>query len=157
MGGDSIQWIPSGLPVISNRYVNAQELNLSASEKDSVLKQIQWYARPENVNYRYDYFYDNCSTRVRDIIDNAVHGQMKAQATALTGTTYRWHALRLMQGNFPLAVGVDIGLGRPSDRELTKWTEMFSSRENCTTSRRAFRSKTARARLVRSWRASARS
>jgi len=128
MGGDSIQWIHLVYRYL-NRYVNAQELNLSASEKDSVLKQIQWYARPENVNYRYDYFYDNCSTRVRDIIDNAVHGQMKAQATALTGTTYRWHALRLMQGNFPLAVGVDIGLGRPSDRELTKWTEMFLPRK----------------------------
>jgi hypothetical protein len=128
MGGDSIQWIYLAYRYL-NRYVNAQELNLTATEKDSVLKQIQWYARPENVNYRYDYFFDNCSTRIRDIIDNAVHGQMKAQATALTGTTYRWHALRLMQGNFPLAVGVDIGLGRPSDRELTKWTEMFLPRK----------------------------
>jgi hypothetical protein len=128
MGGDSLQWIHLVYRYL-NRYVNAQELNLSAAEKDSVLKQVQWYARPENVHYRYDYFYDNCSTRIRDIIDNAVHGQMKAQATALTGTTYRSHALRLMQGNFPLALGVDIGLGRPSDRELTKWTEMFLPRK----------------------------
>ena len=39
--------------------------------------------------------------------------------SAVACATYRWHALRLMQGNFPLVVGVDIGLGRPSDRELT--------------------------------------
>jgi hypothetical protein len=122
--GDSLAWIYLAYRYM-NRWARAQELDLTATQKDSVLKQIQWYMRPENVNYRYDYFFDNCSTRVRDIIDNAVHGQMKAQAQGLTGTTYRSHALRLMQTNFPLMVGVDIGLGRPADRELTKWTEMF--------------------------------
>jgi hypothetical protein len=124
VAGDSLAWIYLAYRYM-NRWARAQELNLTATQKDSVLKQIQWYTRPENVNYRYDYFLDNCSTRVRDIIDNALHGQMKAQAQGLTGTTYRSHALRLMQLNFPLMVGVDIGLGRYADRELTKWTEMF--------------------------------
>jgi hypothetical protein len=128
MAGDSLQWIHLVYRYL-NRYVNAQELDLSVAEKDSVLKQIQWYARPENVNYRYDYFYDNCSTRVRDILDNALHGQLKSQAQGLTGTTYRWHALRLMQLSPAIMLGVDIGLGRPSDRELTKWTEMFLPRK----------------------------
>jgi hypothetical protein len=128
MGGDSLQWIGIAYRYL-NRSVFAQELDLTASEKDSVLKQIQWYARPENVNYKYDYFLDNCSTRVRDIVDNALHGQLRAQAGGLTGRTYRWHALRLMQDNLPLVVGVDIGLGRPADRNLTKWQEMFLPRK----------------------------
>jgi hypothetical protein len=128
MGGDSLQWIGIAYRYL-NRSVYSQELDLTAAEKDSVLKQIQWYARPENVNYKYDYFLDNCSTRVRDIIDNALHGQLHAQANQLTGRTYRWHALRLMQDNLPLVVGVDIGLGRPADRELTKWQEMFLPRK----------------------------
>jgi hypothetical protein len=108
-----------------NRWMRAQELDLTTAQKDSVLKQVQWYTRPENVNYRYDYFLDNCSTKVRDILDNALGGQMKTQAQGLTGTTYRSHALRLMQPLYPLMVGVDIGLGRSADRELTKWAEMF--------------------------------
>lgn len=128
MSGDSLGWIHFAYTRL-NRYVNAQELNLTASQKDSVLRQVQWYARPENVNYRYDYFYDNCSTRVRDILDNALHGQMKAQAMGLTGTSYRWHALRLMQTSPAIMLGVDIGLGRPSDRELTQWAEMFLPRK----------------------------
>jgi hypothetical protein len=128
MGGDSLQWIGIAYRYL-NRSVYSQELDLTAAEKDSVLKQIQWYARPENVNYKYDYFLDNCSTRVRDIVDNALHGQLRAQAGERTGRTYRWHALRLMQDNLPLVVGVDIGLGRPAHRELTKWQEMFLPRK----------------------------
>ncbi|MGH7619616.1 MAG: DUF4105 domain-containing protein [Gemmatimonadaceae bacterium] len=108
-----------------NRSVLAQELDLTAQQRDSILHQIQWYARPENVNYRYDYYRDNCATKVRDIIDNAIGGQIKAKAGALTGTTYRSHSLRLMQLNLPIMLGVDIGLGRPADHDLTKWQTMF--------------------------------
>ncbi len=124
MGSDSLPWI-----LIAYRYLNrtvlAQELDLTPAQRDAVLKRIQWYARPENVNYRYDYFLDNCATRVRDIIDEALGGQIRAQANELTGTTFRSHALRLMQGDRPLVVGVDIGLARPSDENLTKWRTMF--------------------------------
>jgi hypothetical protein len=108
-----------------NRSVFAQELDLTAAQRDSVLHQIQWYAQPENVNYRYDYYRDNCATRVRDIIDRAVGGQIRAHAGGLTGTTYRSQSLRLMQGDRPIALGVDIGLGRPADHDLTVWETMF--------------------------------
>jgi len=128
MGGDSLQWIGIAYRYL-NRSVYSQELDLTAAEKDSILKQIQWYARPENVNYKYDYYLDNCSTRVRDIVDNALHGQLRAQANELTGTTYRSHTLRLMQDNLPLVIGVHIGLGRPADHNLTKWQEMFLPRK----------------------------
>ena len=47
---------------------------------------------------------------------------------SLTGTTYRSQALRLMQGDKLLVVGVDIGLGEPSDEQLTTWTAMFLPR-----------------------------
>jgi hypothetical protein len=128
MGGDSL---PGQLLVYRylNRSVRAQELDLTPAQRDSILHQIQWYAQPENVNYRYDYYRDNCATRVRDIIDRAINGQMRAKAGELAGTSYRWHTLRLMQSNKPIVLGVDIGLGRPADREITKWQEMFLPRE----------------------------
>ena len=109
-----------------NRSVWAQELNLTPAQRAQIRTFIEWNRRPENVRYRYDYFRDNCSTRVRDILDRALGGQMQAAATKkLTGTTYRWHVLRLMQEDKPLVSGVDIGLGEPSDRELSAWEEMF--------------------------------
>lgn len=108
-----------------NRGVLAQELDLTTPQKDSILAAIRVNALPENINYRYDYFRDNCSTRVRDILDNALGGSLHKAAGELTPTTYRWHALRLMQPLPAIMVGSDIGLGRPSDVNITKWQEMF--------------------------------
>lgn len=108
-----------------NRSVISQELNLTATQKDSLLRIMQTNLLPENINYRYDYFVDNCSTRPRDIIDRVLGGQLRIGADSVTPRSYRFHALRLMQENTPLSLGVDIGLGRPSDRPITRWQEMF--------------------------------
>jgi len=109
-----------------NRTVVAQELNLTPAQRLAIRDMIDVNARPENVHYRYDYFRDNCSTRVRDVLDRALNGQLRAVAQPkMTGTTYRSHALRLMQGDKPLASGVDLALGRPTDRELSTWEAMF--------------------------------
>ena len=124
MGGDSMDGILYEYRYW-NRTVVAQELDLLPAQRDTILAAIRWNAQPENVNYRYDYFRNNCSTRVRDLLDRALGGPIAAEARGLTGTTYRWHTLRLMQVNAPLVLGVDIGLGRPADVELTKWQEMF--------------------------------
>lgn len=108
-----------------NRTVTSQELALTPAQKDSLVAIINVNARPENVYYRYDYFVDNCATRPRDILDRVLGGQLRVGADSLSGTSYRWHALRLMQGDKPLVLGVDIGLGEPSDRPITNWQEMF--------------------------------
>jgi hypothetical protein len=128
MGGDSMEDVLRAYRYW-NRTVLSQELDLTAAQKDSILVTIQRNALPENVNYRYDYYRDNCSTRVRDILDHALGGPLSVQAAGLTDATYRWHTLRLMQGSIPIMLGVDFGLGRPADVKLTKWQEMFLPRE----------------------------
>src|SRR5215213_9627886 len=111
-----------------NRTVVSQELDLSPQQKDSLLHLIQVNARPENLEYRYDYFVDNCSTRPRDILDRVLNGALHAHTAQLTGGSYRWETLRLMQGDKPLVVGVHIGLGEPADRPITMWDAMFLPR-----------------------------
>jgi hypothetical protein len=111
-----------------NRSVVSQELDLSPAQKDSLLHLIQINARPENVQYRYDYFVDNCSTRPRDLLDLVLGGQLRAHSSQVTDASYRSEALRLMQGEKLLVTGVDIGLGEPSDRRITMWQEMFLPR-----------------------------
>ena len=108
-----------------NRSVTSQELNLTPTQKDTLLSIMQTNMVPENIHYRYDYFVDNCATRPRDILDRVLGGQLRIGADSLTTTSYRFHALRLMQENTPLTLGVDIGLGEPSDRPITKWQELF--------------------------------
>lgn len=109
-----------------NRTVEVQELNLSPAQRLALLEFIQWNARDENKFYRYDYFLDNCSTRVRDALDRVLGGAIRsATDTVNSGTTFRWQALRLMAEDRLITLGVDIGLGRRTDRPISQWEEMF--------------------------------
>ena len=109
-----------------NRTVWSQELDLTNAQKVAIRDYIHWNALPQNAEYRYDYYRDNCSTRVRDVLDRALGGAIRAAAvTRMTGTTYRWHTLRLMQRMPFTMAGVDIAAGEPTDRELSAWQTMF--------------------------------
>jgi hypothetical protein len=109
-----------------NRTVEIQELNFSPAQRLALAEFIQWNIREENRFYRYNYFLDNCSTRVRDALDQALGGSIRqASDSGTTGSTYRDHSLRLLAPDPLLTVGVDIGLGRPTDVPLTRWQEMF--------------------------------
>ena len=110
----------------TNRTVWAQELNLTPAERLKLAEFVAWNVRPENRYYRYDYFRDNCSTRVRDAIDLALGGVIKnASDTVKSKTTYRFHTSRLTQDDWPIFTGTMIGLGEPTDREISGWEEMF--------------------------------
>jgi hypothetical protein len=109
-----------------NRSILAQELNLTPAERSSLQQFVQWNARPENKFYRYDYFRDNCSTRLRDALDHAVGGQLQTSTvTRMTSGTYRFHTLRLLGADPALYTGADLALGHPADKPLSIWDEMF--------------------------------
>jgi uncharacterized protein DUF4105 len=110
----------------TNRSVWVQELDLTPAQRLAVRDFIVWNARPENRYYRYDYYLDNCSTRVRDVIDRVVGGQLKqTMASRLTNTTYRFHTQRSFQFDPAVALGTNIGLGEVADRRLSEWEESF--------------------------------
>src|SRR4051794_4138261 len=82
-----------------DRTVWVQELNFTPAQKQALLAACQTNALEENKHYKYDYFTDNCSTRVRDAIDRALDGQIKRQATATpSDVTYRSETQRLTAG-----------------------------------------------------------
>lgn len=110
----------------ANRTVWAQELNLRPSERDEMRRFIEWNALPQNRNYHYDYYRDNCSTRVRDVLDKALGGIIRgASDQAPSGTSYRSHTRRLTQDAPWIYFGTLLGLGHPVDRPISKWEEMF--------------------------------
>jgi hypothetical protein len=110
----------------ANRPIWAQELNLTATEKRALVDYIYWNVQPQNREYAYDYYLDNCSTRVRDALDRALGGQISAQLKAIpTDKTYRWHSLRLMQADPLLLTGVEIALGRTTDTKLSAQEASF--------------------------------
>jgi uncharacterized protein DUF4105 len=109
-----------------NRSVWIQELDLPPAQRAELRDFLVWNERPENRYYQYDYYRDNCSTRVRDALDRVLGGRLRALTdTVATGTTYRSHTLRLTAADLPLYTALDIALGEPVDREITAWEEMF--------------------------------
>jgi hypothetical protein len=103
-----------------NRRVWAQELNFTDAEKRSLLDFLHWNVEPANRPYRYNYYLDNCSTRVRDALDRATGGQIRSQLKAQqTNETYRGHSLRMMQGMPAIVSGVELLLGEKTDKPLT--------------------------------------
>ncbi|HEU4881698.1 MAG TPA: DUF4105 domain-containing protein [Longimicrobium sp.] len=109
-----------------NRAIWAQQLNLTAAQKADLYAFLQNNALPQNREYLYDYYRDNCSTRVRDALDRVIGGRIKAATNdSLTGTTYRWHSERLIRDDKPSYFGLAAGLGPGADRDITAWEEMF--------------------------------
>ena len=110
----------------SNRSVWVQELALTPAQKRELVTFLEWNARPENRFYRYDYFLDNCSTRVRDALDRVLGGRIRAATdTVPTGTSYRSHTRRLSEEELPMRVGMDVVLGGRGDRPISAWEESF--------------------------------
>lgn len=109
-----------------NRRVWAQELDLEPRQKAEMLRLLQTAVLPENMRYRYEYYLNNCSTKLRDVIDTALDGELQ-QATdgSPTGTTWREQTRRLTAAGLPGYLGIDLLLGPRGDEPTNRWQEMW--------------------------------
>lgn len=110
----------------TGRGVALQWLDLTPAEATRLADALAVNARPENARYRYDYFTDNCSTRVRDALDRVLGGSLQRQMAARSqGNTYRSEAVRLASPAGWMWLGFDLGLGPYADHPLSRWQEAF--------------------------------
>lgn len=108
------------------RDVWAQELALSPQQKEDLDRFVRRNAQPANRDYLYDYYLDNCSTRVRDALDLVLGGAIERHFSGMeTGTTWRWHTRRLLREAPWANAGVALVLGQPGDDTISAWDEMF--------------------------------
>jgi len=112
--------------IYQNRYIHEQILNLSRSERQELFEFLEWNARPENMNYYYDYFYDNCATRVRDAVKKAFKEKVTFDGSYIT-TDYTIRDLTdiYLQEQPWGDLGIDICLGLPMDKTATPHMYMF--------------------------------
>jgi Domain of unknown function (DUF4105) len=108
-----------------NRSLLLQELELEPSVAEALARALEENAKPENRFYLYDHFRDNCATRVRDAIDRATGGSVRRALDRPATSTYRDHALRLVADDWPLYIGLDLGLGPAVDGPISEWDEGF--------------------------------
>ncbi|MBJ7574829.1 DUF4105 domain-containing protein [Luteimonas sp. MC1828] len=108
------------------RGVSIQWLDLDNTAATALAARLADNARPENAHYAYDYFTDNCSTRVRDALDTSLGGALRRQMQGRSqGNTFRSEAVRLARPAPWMALGFDLGLGPASDRPNALWEDAF--------------------------------
>ncbi len=109
-----------------NRFLHEQVLNLTPVQKQKVFDFLEWNALPENSSYLYDYFYDNCATRVRDVFMNVLKEEVAFDSTFIT-TQYTIRELTdLYLQEQPWGdLGIDICLGLPMDKTASPFEYMF--------------------------------
>lgn len=113
-----------------NRSVHEQELNLSQDQKQAVFNFLHLNSLPQNREYYYDYFFDNCATRPRDVLMQVLGDSLQfnyAYADTLNytirGLTDRYieSSKKYAWGDF----GIDLGLGAGIDRKATPAEYMY--------------------------------
>lgn len=109
-----------------NRYIHEQVLNLQPHQKQRLFEFLEWNARPENRNYLYDYFYDNCATKIPEVTRRVFGDSVVFDGSYVT-TDYSFRDLTdLYLGKQPWGdLGIDIGLGLPTDKKATPYEYMF--------------------------------
>ena len=109
------------------RSVQEQELNLSCAEKQQIITALTINMQGTNRLYKYDFVYDNCTTRVRDLIFRSLPGSAVARHLVPEGTTARnlIHSY-LDKGGEPWSkLGIDILLGARLDKPVDNNVAMF--------------------------------
>lgn len=112
--------------ISDNRYIHEQVLNLEPDQKQKLFDFLQWNARPENRQYLYDYFYDNCATKIPEVVSTVFGDSVVFDGSYIT-TDYSFRDLTdLYLGEQPWGdLGIDIGLGLPTDKIATPYEYMF--------------------------------
>ena len=106
------------------RGVVEQVLNLSSKDKEVIYEALQENMKPENVVYRYNYFFDNCTTRARDMIVSHLHGRV-VYPPAKPDATFRSMIHKWNYKDKWSQFGEDLLLGVNADRKTTKSEQQF--------------------------------
>lgn len=110
----------------NNRTMIRNKLNLTKKQKAQLFEIIATNLRPENLTYSYQYFFNNCSTIIRDYLDKVLKGRIcKTYCDQRTTKTFRDYVRGNL--NYPpvIVFALDIFMNSDIDQPLTKWQEMF--------------------------------
>jgi hypothetical protein len=125
VGGESLQRF-LGIYFYEKRFVISQKINLEPIETRKLISLINENIKPENANYRYDFFYDDCSTRIRDLLERSL-GDKLLYPPAETGKLPTFRAMvGKYQKPYPwLNFGIDLIMGSPGEKKASFRERMF--------------------------------
>lgn len=105
---------------IENRWVTGQVLALDAAARQAVFDLLSINAQPQNAAYRYDYFYDNCSSKIREVLAKVLGDKITFHDDYLSHRYTRRELVRQYVGdNSWGSLAIQVALGAVIDRKIT--------------------------------------
>ena len=112
--------------VAENRWIKEQQLDLTLVEKEALFEYLQTNARPQNRAYRYDFFYDNCATKIRDVLKRVLGERLQYTDDFVTETySFRELIQNNVDANTWGSLGMDVAIGAVVDQKATAWEYQF--------------------------------
>ena len=109
-----------------NRTIEEQVLNLTIEQKQRLFNYLENNYKPENRKYLYDFFYDNCATKIRDVLSKVSDNTISFEKpTNFEQKTFRALIYEHVDKNSWGSLGIDIALGSVVDREASANEYMF--------------------------------
>jgi hypothetical protein len=108
------------------RKVWEDKINLTREQKQKLFERLIWNSKPENRTYAYHYFFDNCSTRIRDYMNEALGDTIKSSAQLnFASQTFRDMVYEGYSYTPGMDLFLDIAMNSNIDRLMTIWERMF--------------------------------
>ena len=111
---------------LEQRWVKEQQLQLSLEQKNKLYSFLEKNNLPQNQEYPYDFFYDNCATKIKDVLQLVLGSDLVYDASYIdTPNTFRALIYQNVPTNSWSALGIDIALGAVIDKEASPEQHMF--------------------------------
>ncbi|MEM7548120.1 MAG: DUF4105 domain-containing protein [Bacteroidota bacterium] len=112
--------------IYHNRSIEEQVINLNPLQKQKLFDYLQNNRKPENRHYFYDYYYNNCATKIRDVFKEVLGDSIRFDLDYVeVGLSFRQltDSCTVYQpwGDY----GIDLALGQPIDKKASSWEYMF--------------------------------
>lgn len=107
------------------RSVWQDRINLTNPQKEILYRRLLWNLQSENIVYPYHYFFDNCTTRVRDYLDEALSGRIASANDGVTDSTFRDQVQAHYKSVALIGFSLDVLMNSNIDRPMSEWEKMF--------------------------------
>ena len=107
------------------RTVWQDKINLTNPQKEILYQRLMWNLEPRNLVYPYLYFFNNCTTKLRDYLDEALAGKISSANSGITNTSYRDQVRSHYESVSLVGFSLDILMNSNVDRPASEWEEMF--------------------------------
>jgi len=112
--------------VAQNRSITEQTLNLSPAQTNSLVAYLHWNKQAENRDYLYDFLFDNCATRIRDVLVTVLEEDLRYEDIEVEDPkTYRQLIQQHVSWNSWGSLGMDLGIGAVTDVVAPIWDYQF--------------------------------